>query len=108
MRPVPSSPLAGVEPLSRHALLLVLLQLCPLLVVAKAPGEVARRLGLPSGLEAVLGAFVVGILAGGDAVQHHRQGDLVEVAARAGAAARHRLDHVLRCAPCPVAPVHAG
>ena len=52
--------LAVIEPLSHHALLLLLLQLGLLLVVARVLGELARRVGLPS----VVGELMAGIVLG--------------------------------------------
>lgn len=52
--------LALIEPLSHHALLLLLLQLGLLLVVARILGELARRVGLPS----VVGELLAGIVLG--------------------------------------------
>ena len=52
--------LALVQPLSHHALLLLLLQLALLLIVARLLGEVARRVGLPS----VVGELLAGIVLG--------------------------------------------
>ncbi len=49
-----------IEPLGEHALLLFLLQFVLLLVVARALGQVAARLGLPSVVGELLAGFLLG------------------------------------------------
>jgi Kef-type K+ transport system membrane component KefB len=56
----------GVAPLSSHAILVLLFQLCALLVVARLGSELVKRLGLPS----VVGELAGGILLGPTVLGH--------------------------------------